>query len=234
MRPIVVTVGPLAASNAANIVASTTPVSGTPLTIVGGSPFVMDTPRRVLLTFGIEASTRTLVIVGTDRSGQTRTETLTVPSGGAGTAISALDYATVVSLTPLGGGWSAAASVGTSSTTTSASSAWVRLDDYGFQATQIAVVVTGTINFTVEGSDDDPNAWTPNGADRASPFVQPQNMTWICPDTTNLSSKTANLVYELGVTNTGPRPVWIRLTCNSYTNPGAATMTVHQPGGRLG
>ncbi len=33
----------------------------------------------------------------------------------------------------------------------------IRLDDYGAAATQITVTVSGTIGFTVEGSDDDVN-----------------------------------------------------------------------------
>ena len=83
MRPIVVSVGPLANASANNIATSQTPTSGTALTLNGSlvvsGVAVLDKPRRVLLTYGNEASNRTLVVVGTNVSGNSITETLAVP-----------------------------------------------------------------------------------------------------------------------------------------------------------
>lgn len=104
----------LAAANAAIIAASQTPVSGTALTLVGGGTVTLDAPRRVLLTFGDEAANRTLIVAGTDRFGNAQTETLAVASGAGGTIGTARDFGTVTNLLPLGGGWTAAVTVGTS------------------------------------------------------------------------------------------------------------------------
>jgi len=77
-----------------------------------GGVATLDSPRRILLTFGVEGSARTLVLTGTNWSGLTITETLAVPSGAGATVASVLDYATLTSALPLGGGWTAAATLG--------------------------------------------------------------------------------------------------------------------------
>jgi hypothetical protein len=115
MNPVRVTLT-LAAANAAIIAASQTPVSGTALTLVGGGSVTLDAPRRVLLTYGNEAAARTLTVTGTDRNGNPQTAILAVPSGAAGTVATVLDFLTITSLLPLGGGWTAAVTVGTNAT----------------------------------------------------------------------------------------------------------------------
>lgn len=158
MRPIIVTVGPLAAASANAIALSQTPTSGTALTLngalVSSGVAVLDSPRRVLLTYGSEASNRTLVVTGTDFYGMTISETLSVSSGGAGTVYTTLDYKTVTSLVPAGGGWTAAVTVGTN---TIASSRPIFLDTAGWPNTMLQVVTSGTVNYTVQQSADDPN-----------------------------------------------------------------------------
>lgn len=126
MNPVRITLT-LAAASANNIALSQTPVSGTALTINGstasGGVATLDAARRVLLTFGNEASNRTLVVTGTDRYGHVISETLAVASGAGGTAFTLQDFATVTQLLPLGGGWTAAVTVGTNAT---GSSPWVQ------------------------------------------------------------------------------------------------------------
>lgn len=224
MRPLVVSVGPFAAGNAALIAASQAPTSGTPLTLTGTQP---DAPRRIVVTAGADAvTTRTFTLVGTNWAGDKISEVIAVPTG-AGALVSVLDYKTVTKATPTGIGWSANVSVGTSTSGTNtpvASSPWARLDDYGFAPIDLQIDVTGTANWTVEASDDDPNLIPPQTP------VAPSAMTWICPDTTNLSSKTASARDSL----TTP-PAWLRLTLNSGTaTSGSASLTVRQPGGKLG
>jgi hypothetical protein len=150
--PTYITVGPLAAANAALIAASQTPVSGTPLTLTGVNP---DKARRVLLTYGNEVSARTLQVRGTNSAGNPISETLAVPSGGGGTAATLLDYLTITSLTPLGGGWSAAVTVGTN---TVGSSEWKLIDNMlpGSKLSLFAIV-TGTVGFEFQYTYDDPN-----------------------------------------------------------------------------
>lgn len=214
MRPITVTVGPLAAGSANYYSVSATPTSGTPLTLAHTA--TPDLPRRVLLTYGSEGGARTLVLVGTNWQGTTITETLAVPSGGAGTVQSVLDYKTLISATPLGGGWTAPATLGTSGV---ASSPWVRTDDYGFAPVGLAAEVTGTVNYTVQASDDDPNQIAP------LPVTLPAAMTWISHSV--LVAQTASAMDSYSV-----RPTWVRVLLNS--GAGSVALVVSQAGGKLG
>lgn len=211
MRPIVVTVGPLAAAAADNICTSQTPTSGTALTLDGAlvvdGVAVLDKPRRVLVTFGVEASDRTMVIVGTDWAGLPISETVAIPNGAGATVASVLDYATVESITPAGGGFSAAVTVGTNGV---AGSPWVRTD----WATTIvnAIVqlnVTGTVNATVQVTLDDPNSVT-DPVDRA-------DVVWF-------NSGTAALVGATGdVYSTSTIGCWMRVLLNSGSGSVEAT-----------
>lgn len=146
MRPVTVTVGNLAAANAALLAASQTPVSGTPLTLTGTQP---DQARRVLLTFGNEAAARTLVLVGTNGTGNPISETLSVPSGAAGTVYTIQDFATLLSATPGGGGWTAAATLGTN---TIASSPWKLTNAVSMSPLELSFggIVSGAVNWGIE------------------------------------------------------------------------------------
>lgn len=150
--PVSFTVGPLVAASANNIVTSTTPVSGTALTLngalVSGGVAIMDKPRRVLLTYGNEGAARTLVVTGTNAGGNPIQETLAVPSGAGGTVATTQDFATVTMLLPLGGGWTAAATVGTNGVGSSPPQVW---DAYVAPSEGTwQVVVTGTVNWSID------------------------------------------------------------------------------------
>lgn len=153
MLPVTFTVGPLVAGVANLYVTSTTPVSGTPLTLTGSAPAV---PRKVLLTFGNEASARTLVVTGTNASSNPIQETLAVPSGAGSTVSSTQDFASVTSALPLGGGWTAAATLGTSGV---GSSQWQIVNSQMFGPTEIAfaVATSGTVNWSIEVCYTNPN-----------------------------------------------------------------------------
>lgn len=151
MQPQVVTLGPLVAANAALIAASQTPTSGAALTLTGTQP---DVARRILLTYGNEGSARSLLVSGTNGSGNPITETLAVPSGAGGTVATSQDFLTVTSLLPAGGGWSAAVTVGTNGV---ASSVWKTMDIFQAGVIDFQVVATGTINYTMQQTLDDPN-----------------------------------------------------------------------------
>lgn len=213
MRPIIVTVGPLATASANNICLSQTPTSGTALTLngstVSGGVATLDVPRRVLLTYGSEGGARTLVVTGTDRYGNTASETLSVPSGSSGTVYTVIDYKTVTSLVPAGGGWTAAVTVGTN---TIASSRPIFLDTYGWPNTMLQVSVSGTVNYTVQQSADNPNV------------VGLGSVNWVShPDTALVSATTtvqSNYLFTPFVT---------RVTLNSGS--GTITFTATQSGG---
>jgi hypothetical protein len=207
MRPITVTVGPLAAASATNIAASQTPVSGTALTLVS-NPVVLDTPRRVLLTTGSEAAQRTMLLTGTNWSGSTISETLTVPATTVGTVASVLDYKTVTSLVPAGGGYSAAVTVGTNGV---AASSWVRLDEWAMPMTTIQCVVNGTVSYDVQETLDDPNSLT-------NP-VPPALVTWSpSADTAGVIGATATKLSSFAYA-----PIYARVLLNSGTGTVTAT-----------
>lgn len=156
----------LAAANAANIVGSNTPGAAGALPLVT-SPWVADAPRRVLVTYGSEASARTLVITGTNRSGAVISETLTTAVTTPGTAYTQQDFATVTSAT-VAAAWSAAMTVGTNGV---GSSAWI-IPSFFLTPINIGIAVTlvsGSATYTVEYTYQDPNK-TPTVVPTVWPF----------------------------------------------------------------
>ena len=171
---------------------------------------ILDKPRQVLLTYGSEGSARTLKVVGTTFGGNPASETLAVPSGGSGTVATKLDYATVTSLTPLGGGWTAAVTVGTNGL---AGSSWVFLDSWAMPQVSLQVVVSGTVNYTIQQTLDDPNSpWS---------SVTPSAVNWVnSPDSAAVAatgSIQSNYAYV---------PSYTRVVLNSGS--GSLTFTVIQ------
>ena len=88
-------------------------------------------------------------------------------------------------------------------------SAWVRLDSWADAACSIQCNVSGTVNYTVQVSNDDPNQpWgTP---------VLPSAMTWINSNDTNAVNATTSLQ-----TNFLFSPTFARVLLNS----GSGTVT---------
>jgi hypothetical protein len=209
MRPITVTVGPLAAASANNIAASQTPVSGTALTLVS-NPVVLDTARRVILTVGSEVAPRTMLLSGTAANGSPISETIIVPATTAGALQSALDYKTVTSLVPAGGGYSSAVTAGTNGV---ASTLWVRLDQWAMPQTTIQCSVSGTVNYTVQQTLDDPNS--------ISNPVDPALVTWSPSLDATVVAATATMISSFAFA-----PVFTRVLLNSGT--GAVTATFAQ------
>ena len=116
-----------------------------------GTVATFDKPRRVLFTSSGNDSARTLTLVGTDWNGAPITET--VAGGNVGTAVSLLDYATLTSIT-INGSTAGTLTVGTNGV---AGTRPIFLDSYSLAPTAIQVAVTGTVNYTVQQSLDDPN-----------------------------------------------------------------------------
>jgi hypothetical protein len=213
MQPISVTVGPLAAASANAICLSQTPAVAGALTLNGalvtGGVAVLDKARRVLITCAGNESTRTFTIVGTSSSGNSLTETITGPN--ATTAQSVLDYKTVTSIT-ISGAAAGAITVGTSGV---ASSRWVRLDGWAFAQVGLQVDVSGTINYTVQQTFDDPN-------DPTNPIAA-ANVIWLNSTDSGVVAKDvdAQSFYAYA-------PTFIRITANSGT--GSARLTAIQYG----
>ena len=156
MIPLVIT-KTLAASSANNLATSQTPGSGTPLTLTALAGTGLDTQRRVLLTFGSEASNRTMVITGKNSQGTVISETLSIASGAGSTVATVQDFLTVSQALPLGGGWTAAVTLGTNTT---GSTMWqvVNYHSPTFQIGFELELTSGSGTASVEATRDVPTA----------------------------------------------------------------------------
>jgi hypothetical protein len=110
----------LTAASSNNICLSQTPAANTPLNLSGTTGGVLDTGRRVLVTYGSEAAARSLQLTGLNSQGQAISETITVPAGASGTVASQRDYLVITSIVP-GASFTAAITIGTNAT---GSTAW--------------------------------------------------------------------------------------------------------------
>lgn len=200
MQPIVKTVGPLAAADADGICASQTPLAAGALTINGalasGGVATIAVPARITITSAGNDSTNTFVVVGTDHAGNSITETITGPN--ATTVTSVLTYKTVTSVTI------SAAAVGaiTVGNSQSGASAPIALDPWAFPQVAIQCGVSGTVNYTVQQTLDNPN-------DPVNP-IAPANMQWVDHPDTNLVGATTTLQG-----NYGYAPLFMRVVINS-------------------
>jgi len=217
MRPITLTVGPLTAGSANNIAQSQTPGAAGALTLNGTTVVngvaVLDHARRVLIT--TTDNTHTFTITGTSPTGTLLTEVVT--SNGTNVQ-SALDYLTVTSIV-ISGAASGAVTAGTNGV---ASSPWARLDEWALPFVSIQCDVSGTVNYTVQSSMDDPNSPT-------NPVI-PSAVAWINSPDTNAVAATGQIQTTFGGFNAYVAlfPLWVRVLLNSGT--GTVTTTVTQSG----
>lgn len=209
MRPVTVTVGPLAASSANNIALSQTPGAAGVLTLNGSlvvaGVAVLDSPRRILIT--TTDTTHTFTITGLSPTGTVLTEAFLVT---AGSTYSQLDYAKVTSIT-ISGAASGAVTVGTNGI---ASSPWVRFDDWAPAPVSIQCTASGTVNYTIQQTLDDPNSAT-------NPVIPP-NVTWVATSDTAGVGATGSIQSNYAYV-----PVFARVLLNSGT--GSVTSTFLQP-----
>jgi len=209
MRPVTVTVGPLATASANAICLSQTPSAGS-LTLNGSlasnGVATLDTPRRVLITTTANESAKSFTIIGTDWNGQQQIEVITGPN--ANTVYTNIDFKTVTSITIS----AAAAGSLTVGTTTVASSMWVRFDSYALSQTAIQCTVNGTVNYTVQQTLQDPT-------DPTNP-VLPYQVVWLNSSDPSAIGATASIQ-----TNYTYSPTWARVTLNSGTGSVSTVFT---------
>jgi hypothetical protein len=210
MRPITVTVGPLTAATTNNIALSQTPAGKGSLTLngslVSGGVATIANAQRVKIT--TTDTTTTFTITGTTPTGTLLTESLVAV---AGSATSTLDYSTVTSIT-VNQGTTAAVTVGTSGI---GSTPWVRLDEYAPSPVGVFCDASGTVNYTIQQTGDDPNSPT-------NP-VLPSAVTWITTADTNGAAATTSIASFFPYA-----PIFARVLLNSGT--GSVTATFSQPG----
>lgn len=213
MRPIVTSVGPLASASATNIRTASSGLAGALVlngSLVAGGVATLDTPRRVLVTNASDETGKTIILTGADRAGSTQSETLTL--GGIGSTASVLDYKTVTSAV-LSVNSAGTLSIGTNGV---AASAWVMVDPWALPNVAIQATVSGTVNYTVQTTLDDPNSPT-------NP-VAAASVTWVASNDTDVVSATATKQSNLFFV-----PAYVRVLLNSGT--GSVTMTLIQSGG---
>jgi hypothetical protein len=150
-QPIVVQYGLTTAANATNVV-NAVGTTGPNINLLSAS-VVLDTQRRLLFTTAGNESANTFVIVGLNAANMTVSENLTGPN--ASTTQTSLDYKTVISIKAL------ATTAGTISVGTNGvgSSLWNIMN---WNATPVniecaVVVQSGSANWTVQYTYDDPN-----------------------------------------------------------------------------
>ena len=151
MRPISVTVGPLATANAAIIAASQQPLAAGNLTLVGGGAVTLDKPRRVLISNAGTDTSVTFTVYGTDARGRSISASLAGATAG-NSVYTVLDYLTVTRVA-VSAATASAVTVGTNGI---ASSRLIFLDHYGYPQVALQCVPTGTVNYTVQQTLDDP------------------------------------------------------------------------------
>lgn len=209
MQAITVSIA-LASASANGICLSQKPAAGGVQSLtLNGSLVVsgvaqLGSQRRVLITSSGNDSTNTFTITGTNWAGNSISETLTGPN--TTTTYSVLDYYTVTSIT-ISGNAVGNITVGTNGI---GGSPWMRFDDWAPSNISIQCNVSGTVNYTVQSTLDDPN-------DPINP-VTPANMTWI--NSSDLAVVSANSSQQSNFLFT---PKFARVLINSGTGTVNAT-----------
>ena len=158
----------------------------------------LDKARQVLITSAGNDSGITFTLTGTDVNGSTISEAVT--GGNATTATSVLDYETLTSILTSG----AVASTVTVGTNGVARSQWVRFDDYAaMAAVSIQCTASGTVDYTVQQTMQDPNG--PDAVAAAS-------IAWLNHPDSNLVAATTTVQG-----NYGYAPMFARVQLNSGT-----------------
>lgn len=174
-------------------------------TVSAGSNGVatLDMGRRILFTSAGDDSGITITTTGTDWNGAPLTQT--VAGANASTATTTLDFKTVTSIVLSG----ATASTITAGTSSVAASRPVFLDPFAPAPTTVQAVASGTVNYTVQQTLDDPSV------------VGIGNVTWVDHPDTNLVGATATKQSGNAYV-----PLAMRLLLNSGS--GSAKLTVLQ------
>lgn len=210
MRPIVISAGSLAAASADNIAESQTVTGASNVildgALVSGGVAYLDTPRRILITNAGNDSGITFTISGTTYNGAPVSQTVTGASGG--TVATTVDFATVTQITTSGSTSVSGITVGTNGV---AGSSWVRLDDWAPASWSVQASVTGTVNYTIQTTLDDPN-------DPTDPVSIP-DVQWVNSLDSGLVSQSTT---KYGVSTGAPR--YVRVLINSGDGSVLATV----------
>lgn len=201
-----------ASANSYKAILSVTPSGNTASTVSVGAIGLatLDTARRVIFVSSGTDTGLTISISGSDWAGLPISETVTGGSSGV-PATTRLDYLTVAQVN-VSGATAGTMSVGTSGV---AGSEWVNLDIWSYSAIAIQCTASGTVNYTVQQTLDDPASY-------ANPVLR-SSVTWVNSGDTNAVGATGSVQ-----TNYFAPPTWSRVLLNSGT--GSVTATYNQAG----
>jgi hypothetical protein len=166
-------------------------------------------PRNIVIASAGNDTGVTFTVTGTDYSGNPITETITGASGASATSV--LVYKTVTSITASG----TIASTVTAGTSAVSASNWVYFDGWSLPNIAIQCTVSGTVNYTIQATLDDPNSPTNPIAESA--------VTWINTTDTLAVNATSSLQSNFFFV-----PAYARILLNSGT--GTVTATFNQSG----
>ena len=192
----------LAALNTTIIAASQSPGTGTITLVNVTSGVTLDTQRRVAIYSGGNDTAINFTIIGTNQSGAQIQDTIAGGNTTAAPAVSNLDFFTVTNIQHTG----SVASTLTAGTGNTGSSLW-QIVNWNPTPINIGWVIearSGTANFTLEYTLDDPNILPGTGGLNAAGLAYPLAIA--------ISSSTATLATNF----TSPIVAW-RLTTNSGT-----------------
>lgn len=179
------------------------------ITVGAYSAAALSTAGRITITPVGNESTNTFTVTGTSWSGNPISEVIDGQNAAASTSV--LDYKTVTSIVAE----NATANTVEVGTAQSGGSRWVALDSWAFSQVGLQVDVSGTIDYTVQQTFDNPNALV-------SP-VPPADVVWIDSTdsgvVTETTSKQSSYAYA---------PTFVRVVANS--GDGTATLRVTQYG----
>lgn len=175
--------------------------SAAAVTVGTNGTVTADKPRQVIFTSGGNDTGITFTIYGTDWNDDYLSQAVTGASGGVAT--SSMNFKTISQIVTSG----AVATTLTVGTNGVAASRPIFLDQYGFAPTSLQVTVSGTCNFTVMQSMDNPNdigyanvTWVnhPDSALAAATATAQGNYAYI-PNITRivLNSGTGTVVYTV-------------------------------------
>ena len=216
MQAVQVVAGGLAAADDNGIHLSSTPSAGAVsldgALVTGGVAYLGDA-RRVLVTTAGNETGKTITITGTDANGNIQTDTVSLPN--TSTVYTSLDFLTVTGIT-ISATAAAAIIVGTNGI---GGSRWVRLNDFAPSNISIQCDVSGTVNFTVQSTLDDPN-------DPFSP-TPAEDVVWV--DSSDLAVVAANSTQQSNFLFT---PKYAKILINSGSGTVTATFLQSSNGPR--
>ena len=216
MQAVQVVAGGLAAADDNGIHLSSTPSAGAVsldgALVTGGVAYLGDA-RRVLVTTADNETGKTMTITGTDANGNIQTDTVSLPN--TSTVYTSLDFLTVTGIT-ISATAAAAIIIGTNGI---GGSRWVRLNDFAPSNISIQCDVSGTVNFTVQSTLDDPN-------DPFSP-TPAEDVVWV--DSSDLAVVAANSTQQSNFLFT---PKYAKILINSGSGTVTATFLQSSNGPR--